>query len=154
MLFRSRESDPAGSVQSVNDYWGSKAKVLATLEFNRDRKSMSVLTRPDGKKTNQLLVKGAPEGVIARCTSARLADGTTVPFSAADRKAVLKYVEEMAARPLRSSLPVMSHGFDFCGVPLTRAHLEGVLGGLPEELPVLAALLERSRGMHLTGGFL
>jgi len=39
--------------------------------------------------------------VIARCTSARLADGTTVPFSAADRKAVLKYVEEMAARPLR-----------------------------------------------------
>ncbi|KAK1744821.1 calcium-transporting ATPase [Skeletonema marinoi] len=59
-LAATRSSDP-GTAHAVNDYWGGQAKVLATLEFNRDRKSMSVVTKPSGQNTNQLLVKGAPE---------------------------------------------------------------------------------------------
>ena len=54
-----------------------------------------------GSGANALYVKGAPEKVLDRCTHARLADGSTVPMSAADRKAVLATVAKMAARPLR-----------------------------------------------------
>ena len=54
-----------------------------------------------GSGKNQLFVKGAPESVIARCSHARLADGTTVPFGPMQRARVLKHVEGMAARPLR-----------------------------------------------------
>ncbi|EJK45298.1 hypothetical protein THAOC_36093 [Thalassiosira oceanica] len=100
-LLEKRESDPAGSVQTVNDYWGSKAKVLATLEFNRDRKSMSVLTRPDGKKTNQLLVKGAPEGLLARCTHIMQANGKVVKLDKASADAVSAQQQRMSGRALR-----------------------------------------------------
>lgn len=39
---------------------------ISTLEFSRDRKMMSVLTRREGQCV--LWVKGAPEAVIARCS--------------------------------------------------------------------------------------
>jgi Ca2+-transporting ATPase len=41
--------------------------VRALLEFDRDRKSMSVLVRPAAAASNSLLVKGAAECVIERC---------------------------------------------------------------------------------------
>jgi len=44
---------------------------------------------------------GAPERVLERCKSVRLADGSTAALKPADRAALLKKVSEMAARPLR-----------------------------------------------------
>ena len=53
---------------------------LATYEFSRDRKSMSVLVSRGTKKS--LLVKGAPESVLERCTSTvRGSDGNVVLLS-------------------------------------------------------------------------
>ena len=100
-LLGKRASDPAGTVQAVNDYWGSKAKVLATLEFNRDRKSMSVLTRPAGAKTNQLLVKGAPEGLLARCTHIMQSNGKVAKLDRASADAVSAQQRDMSGRALR-----------------------------------------------------
>ncbi len=39
---------------------------ISTLEFTRDRKMMSVLTRSEGH--TQLWLKGAPEAVLSRCS--------------------------------------------------------------------------------------
>ena len=100
-LAAKRESDPAGTAHTVNDYWGGQAKVLATLEFNRDRKSMSVVTKPFDQKTNQLLVKGAPEGLLARCTKMLKSDGKVVKMDKRGVETVLAEQQRMAGRALR-----------------------------------------------------
>jgi len=47
---------------------------LRTFEFSRDRKSMSVLVQ-DTDKSKKLLVKGAPESVLERCTHCLIGSG-------------------------------------------------------------------------------
>lgn len=47
-------------------YYEENAQKLRTFEFSRDRKSMSVLV--NSGKTQRLLVKGAPESILERCT--------------------------------------------------------------------------------------
>jgi Ca2+ transporting ATPase len=64
---------PAARSTAVNDHYESRIERLLTFEFSRDRKSMSVLTKRDGAHT--LLVKGAPESVLERCTSVLLPSG-------------------------------------------------------------------------------
>ncbi|KAJ1636977.1 hypothetical protein T492DRAFT_860657 [Pavlovales sp. CCMP2436] len=69
------------------------------LEFDRDRKSMSVLVSPQASADSlsttangKLMVKGAPESVIERCSHQRLANGTDVPLTAASRKRIMAKV--------------------------------------------------------------
>ena len=63
----------------ASKYYESKAPRLATYEFSRDRKSMSVLV--GGGATNRLLVKGAPESILERCDFVITgADGKRVPM--------------------------------------------------------------------------
>jgi Ca2+-transporting ATPase len=100
-LLAKRTAEPVDTAHFVNDYWGGFAKVLATLEFNRDRKSMSVITKPADKKTNQLLVKGAPEGLLARCDKILLANGKVVSLDQSSMDAVLMQQHRMAGRALR-----------------------------------------------------
>ncbi|EED96531.1 cation transport ATPase [Thalassiosira pseudonana CCMP1335] len=78
-----------------------KATVLATLEFHRDRKSMSVISKPAGSKTNQLLVKGAPEGLISRCNKIMLGNGKVVSLDKDGVNAILNQQQRMAGRALR-----------------------------------------------------
>jgi len=100
-LLARRTADPVETAHFVNDYWGGFAKVLATLEFNRDRKSMSVITKAAGKKTNQLLVKGAPEGLLARCDQILLANGKVVKLDKVGMEAILTQQTLMTGRALR-----------------------------------------------------
>ena len=53
-------------LRMFSDYWKGEYKDLATLEFSRDRKSMSVLSRNVKTKNNELFVKGAPETLLTR----------------------------------------------------------------------------------------
>lgn len=65
-----------------------------TLEFSRDRKSMSVYvtpSQPGGKPV--MYVKGASEAVIERCNSIRI-NGTTVPFTPELRREALELVNQ------------------------------------------------------------
>ncbi|KAF9357721.1 hypothetical protein BGX26_003240 [Mortierella sp. AD094] len=112
------DSLPAAKrVDACNQYYVERHARLATLDFTRDRKSMSVLVakttvgRPatrsgaTGAKSATLLVKGAPESILERCTTVRLsADGADVPLTAALRsklmKKMLEYGEAQALRCL------------------------------------------------------
>uniref|UniRef100_A0A8C5FLP6 Calcium-transporting ATPase n=1 Tax=Gadus morhua TaxID=8049 RepID=A0A8C5FLP6_GADMO len=65
-----------------------------TLEFSRDRKSMSVYCTPGkGDGGAKMFVKGAPEGVIDRCTYVRV--GTTrVPLTDAIKDKILAVIKD------------------------------------------------------------
>lgn len=65
---------------------------MALLEFDRDRKSMSVLCKPDTGGNNVLLVKGAAECVLERCNRVMLPDGKVENLSEAGRQAILSQV--------------------------------------------------------------
>lgn len=66
----------------------------ATLDFDRDRKSMSVLCQDghddNGNGHSKLYVKGAPESILDRCSHVRLAqDGSVVKLSKAIKSKIL-----------------------------------------------------------------
>ncbi|KAL9184991.1 hypothetical protein ACHAXT_002768 [Thalassiosira profunda] len=77
----------------------------ATLEFDRKRKSMSVLVKErdgtDGGTGNKLLVKGAPGMLLERCTHLKLRDGKKVPISVEARGQITSTIESIGSRALR-----------------------------------------------------
>ncbi|MED6236864.1 Sarcoplasmic/endoplasmic reticulum calcium ATPase 1 [Ataeniobius toweri] len=69
-----------------------------TLEFSRDRKSMSVFCFSN-KLTQfasgaKMFVKGAPEGLLERCNYIRVSDSGRVPLSPSVREQLLSTIRE------------------------------------------------------------
>ncbi|KAJ3360459.1 hypothetical protein GGF32_008407 [Allomyces javanicus] len=95
--------DPIDRASAVADWYASQYDRLKVLEFSRDRKSMSVVVQDKFQGTGKsLLVKGAPESVLDRCTKVMTADGAVVPLSANLRDVILRAFEKMAiSRTLR-----------------------------------------------------
>ena len=86
-----------------SNYWEKSINKLATLEFIRDRKSMSVLVRDSSAKTNHLYVKGAPEAILDRCTFVMLPDGKIETLTGPKKKKILEeFVDPMATSALRT----------------------------------------------------
>ena len=105
--------------ERTSDYWRRQHQIVATLEFSRERKSMSVITvraeaPPHGAPPSaySLLVKGAPESVIERCDYVMLANGTSVPLTARTRAMLDDAVREMAggSSALRCLACALRHG--------------------------------------------
>uniref|UniRef100_A0A0C9RNI8 P-type Ca(2+) transporter n=1 Tax=Wollemia nobilis TaxID=56998 RepID=A0A0C9RNI8_9CONI len=82
------------------DWWSERAQRMATLEFDRMRKSMGVIVKSDTGK-NSLLVKGAVENLLDRCSRIQLSDGTVAPLDADSRQFLLHKLEEMTSSALR-----------------------------------------------------
>ena len=80
--------------------WAAEYDREAILEFSRDRKSMSVLCKVG--KDRHLLVKGAAELLVERCTKIMRADGKVTNLGVGDRKAIEERIHDMATRPLRT----------------------------------------------------
>ncbi|KAK0731098.1 putative calcium P-type ATPase [Lasiosphaeris hirsuta] len=71
---------PKDRVHYASSWYEKTYSKLATYEFSRDRKSMSVLVENAGQK--KLFVKGAPESLIERCTHVLLGpNGKKVPLN-------------------------------------------------------------------------
>ncbi|KAI9292126.1 calcium ATPase [Neoconidiobolus thromboides FSU 785] len=64
--------DSLNRVQACNDFVSKKYQRIHTLEFSRDRKSMSVVV--ESARGTSLLVKGAPESILDRCSHIRIDD--------------------------------------------------------------------------------
>lgn len=98
--------DPAGKackerMDECNKYYETRFARQCTYEFSRDRKSMSVLAGSPSSLP-VLLVKGAPESILARCTSAYVgANGTKVPFADKTRRMIEDKISEYASKGLR-----------------------------------------------------
>jgi Ca2+-transporting ATPase len=108
-----RKSDDA---MAFSDYWARDIKKVALLEFTRDRKSMGVVCREKGSGANVLYVKGAPEGILDRCTTIMLPDGSVQPLTAQGKKAILDAQQGMAREALRTL--AMAMRTDLSGVGL------------------------------------
>lgn len=93
-------ANPEDCVHHASAFYEQKYPRLATFEFSRDRKSMSVLVQNGQQK--KLLVKGAPESIIERCTATLVGkDGKRVPMNDKLRDILLKEVVEYGNRGLR-----------------------------------------------------
>ncbi|KAM2983566.1 hypothetical protein FF2_009476 [Malus domestica] len=90
------ERDLLGCCQKWNEFECR----IATLEFDRDRKSMGVIVNSrSGKKS--LLVKGAVENLLERSTKVQLLDGTVVPLDDSSRNYIVEALHEMSTIALR-----------------------------------------------------
>lgn len=109
-----RRQDPAANAEASNRALISSFVKRATLEFNRNRKSMSVLaarrdravrgTRQgtrEGVGANALYVKGAPESILARCDAVLMPDGTQAPLRRPMRAAIADVIADMSSQALR-----------------------------------------------------
>jgi P-type Ca2+ transporter type 2A len=92
---------PHERLDAVNTYYETKAPRIATFEFSRDRKSMSVITQTDSAAP-RLLVKGAPESVIARCDTVLCGkSGIKQPLTPKLREILAEQLQEYASHSLR-----------------------------------------------------
>ncbi|RCV15231.1 hypothetical protein SEVIR_3G042800v4 [Setaria viridis] len=81
-------------------WWNNVAKRIATLEFDRMRKSMGVIVRTSSG-SNALLVKGAVETLLERSSHVQLKDGLVVPLDEKAKEIVLASLHEMSTKALR-----------------------------------------------------
>ncbi|OMO64248.1 Cation-transporting P-type ATPase [Corchorus capsularis] len=82
------------------EWWTKRTKRVATLEFDRVRKSMSIIARePTGN--NRLLVKGALENLLERSARVQLADGSLVPMDEPCKQLLLSTLSDMSSKGLR-----------------------------------------------------
>eukprot|EP00985_Skeletonema_marinoi_P031295 scaffold37542_cov146-Skeletonema_marinoi.AAC.2 len=97
----SASTSPSTRSSANVNVWRTEHPSQATLEFNRDRKSMSVLSSNASSRGNRLLVKGAPNMLLERCTHAKLRDGKIVKLDGKLRRQIEQKTTELATRPLR-----------------------------------------------------
>lgn len=90
---------PQEMAMSSNTIIRQKYRKEFTLEFSRDRKSMSTFvssaskTASAGQSTNKMFVKGASESVIERCSHIRV--GTQkVPMTTQIKQEIMKLVHQ------------------------------------------------------------
>lgn len=87
-------------LHAASAHYESRLPLQATYEFSRDRKSMSVLV--GGGNDQKLMVKGAPESVLERCSHVLLGpDGARVPFTKKHLDLLMTEVVEYGNRGLR-----------------------------------------------------
>ncbi|KAJ9178212.1 hypothetical protein P3X46_010112 [Hevea brasiliensis] len=89
-----------GEVLRCCQLWNKMDQRIATLEFDRDRKSMGVIVNSGtGKKS--LLVKGAVENILERSSYVQLLDGSVLELDQYSRELILQSLHDMSTSALR-----------------------------------------------------
>ncbi|KAL2757105.1 hypothetical protein ACRALDRAFT_2101739 [Sodiomyces alcalophilus JCM 7366] len=96
----SEKASPETLLHHASAHYERSYPRLATYEFSRDRKSMSVLVQ-NGKE-QKLLVKGAPETILERCSYAIVgADGERKPLGPSLAGLISREITEYGNQGLR-----------------------------------------------------
>lgn len=104
-------------LHGASSHYEARLPLQATYEFSRDRKSMSVLVGEG--RDQKLLVKGAPESILERCSHVlQGADGLRVPLSKSHSKLLSEEVVEYGNRGLR--VMAIASVSDVAGNPLLK----------------------------------
>lgn len=98
-LSKSSAFSPVKRASSISVHYETSLPRLLTFEFSRDRKMMSVLVRRGNG--GSLLVKGAPESVLERCTSIQV-NGKSVPFTLSHRDSLMNQTLTYGKHGLRT----------------------------------------------------
>jgi len=78
----------------------SQIKKIATLDFSSERKTMStVVTGYDGKASNTVLLKGAPERVIEKCSSISTKENQLL--TSAEKAELIDRIKKVASQGYR-----------------------------------------------------
>ncbi|KAK6935949.1 Cation-transporting P-type ATPase, C-terminal [Dillenia turbinata] len=89
-----------GSVLACCQHWNKTERRIATLEFDRGRKSMGVIVN-SGSGNKSLLVKGAVENLLERSSFIQSPDGSVVELNQASRDIISKSLHEMSSSAFR-----------------------------------------------------
>lgn len=93
--------DPNTRVNAADRFWAENYERTHLLEFDRDRKSMSVIMKDKRSNKSVLFCKGAPEGIFKRCARVRDNMGRVSVFSDGLRAQIEHHNTEQAAKGLR-----------------------------------------------------
>ena len=97
-----RPIDQQSRANYVKQYWDTQYERIHELEFDRDRKSMSVIVR-ELNSTNSIYLycKGAPESILDRCTHIKDGQDKRHILSSNIRNDIQRYMDQYASEGLR-----------------------------------------------------
>lgn len=95
------QSGSKSTILRCCEWWNEHDRRIATLEFDRDRKSMGVIVDSGVGKKKSLLVKGAVENVLDRSSKVQLRDGSVVKLDINAKNLILQALHEMSTSALR-----------------------------------------------------
>ncbi|KAI3514205.1 hypothetical protein L1887_12524 [Cichorium endivia] len=96
----SGSSTDYNNLMGCSKAWNKIEHRIATLEFDRDRKSMGVIVSSNSGK-NSLFVKGAVENILERSSYVQLVDGSVVELDQRGKSVILDSLNEMSTSALR-----------------------------------------------------
>lgn len=99
-------------IEIYNNHLAKSYKKLALLEFTRDRKAMSVLTKDHSTQKNLMFIKGAPDYLIKQARQAILRNGELVTLTEDDKRELIKKVNSLAEKGLRTLALAMKQDCD------------------------------------------
>lgn len=147
---------PKERASAVSKAYATASPRLLTLEFSRDRKSMSTLVKGSNGE-GLLLVKGAPESVVERCKSIYTGSSNSpVPLDSNHRSAIAAKIQEygklglrtLALAQVESSLDVSSYrsesSADYARFEQNLS-LVGLVGMMDPPRPEVPAAIARCR---------
>lgn len=89
------------NLEGYNNFVSKELKKLATLEFTRDRKSMSVLCKGQSE-SNIMFIKGAPEYLMQKAKGYITKTGEFKPITPFDKSTMSKEILKLAQEGLRT----------------------------------------------------